>query len=84
MDADRKQQILNAEARAELISTLVGKGFYVYSPDEIGRWHRARGGAPGRSSTALESNPDAPVRMDADTAGWAEAGLSGSDVRQAP
>ena len=84
MDADRKRQILNAEARAELIATLVGKGFYVYSPDEIGRWHRAQGGATGRPSTALESSPDAPVRTDADTAGWAKAGSSGSDVRQAP
>lgn len=60
MDAERKRQILNAEARAELISTLVEKGFYVYRPDEVEGWHRARGGAPDALATARISKPGAP------------------------
>ena len=66
MDADRKQQILNAEARAELISALVGKGFYVYSLDEVERWHRTRGGAPDPRSSGLASKPGMPGRTDAE------------------
>lgn len=66
MDADRKQQILSAEARAELISTLVGKGFYIYGPEEVERWHRARGGAPDPRSTALASKPGTLGRTDPD------------------
>ncbi len=65
MDADRKRQILNAEARAELISTLVAKGFYVYSPDEVERWPRARGGAPGptdaEKSGCADYDPNGPA-----------------------
>lgn len=83
MDADRKRQILNAEARAELISTLVAKGFYVYSPDEIERWHRARGGAPDHRSATLASNSGAPGPTDAEKSGCADYDPNGPAPRQA-
>lgn len=57
MDADQKRHILEAEARAELIATLVGRGFYVYSPDEVAMWDRCPG-MPGAHETNAPQDGD--------------------------
>ncbi len=79
MDTGRKRQILSAESRAEIISTLVGKGFYVFTLDEIERWHRDRGGAPDGPSDGVVAGSPAPRRGEADLPDRADT-IAGNDL----